>query len=498
MTVSMKGLFGRRGIENEVVSLRHSLLNHPGGLDMGLREAHERLIEPADGNGFARGCRRPGSVEIGVPIFGGKDVAVVLPSWVAVAGDTHLVRDHTGEETTVRLDPDHAGETRTVEGVLEGSRIAYEDFPFRPWHTYYDWQFHVEVDEQYTYLLSEGNLRDPDFGRILECEWDTGDPEGQGFLPTWAWPQRGDRVWIVGRWIYDCGHPTDDRHRSEIHPPKAVASFRREPMHFRVNDGPTRANTAVLYIGRRGGYWRQPINDQDYAFDLQLPPKPYPEAEPVWRVNPGTGELPVEPRITPYPAGDPRALRVVIPLEGVEPHPEEYGAGIAGGWSDPRGTESAEIRRFRVTVEEIFMDEGLDPILHPERWHVYVGVNGRWKVFNGLSGDSATLDHSVELDLHPEDVIHVTASGFEADEINELIGEPIGLSWAEITEDREAARKAEKIKDGFLRLGAGLDPEINNEKLSAFSVQHPPRARGPETAAADGGDYRLRYRIEEL
>lgn len=66
-------------------------------------------------------------------------------------------------------------------------------------------------------------------------------------------------------------------------------------------------------------------------------------------------------------------------------------AGIAGGWSDPRGTESAQIRRFRVAVEEILMDADLDPPLHPERWHVYVGVNGRWKVFNGLIGEPIGL-----------------------------------------------------------------------------------------------------------
>lgn len=497
MSISMKELFSRQNIESEVISLRNSLSNHPQGLNMGLREAHERLLQPADGDGFARGCRRPDSVEIGVPVFGGKELGGVLPSWMPIAGNTRLVRDHGSGETTVRLEPDYRGETRAVEGILEKSRIAYEDFPFKSWHTYYDWQFYVRVDKQYTYLLSESNIND--FDGIFECEWDTGDPDGEGFLPKWAWPQRGDRVWIVGRWIYDCGHPDDeDKHRAEIHPPKAVASFREEPMEFPENDGPVRANTAVLYIGRDGGYWRQPINDQNYAFDLYLPPKPYEEAEPVWRVNPETGQLPVQPKITPYPAGAPKALRVIIPLEGVEPHPAEYGAGIAGGWSDPRGTESAKIKRFRVTIEKIFMDANLDPPFQEDEWYIYIGINGRWKIWQDLGGDSEKLDYSVELDLHPEDRIHITASGFEADEINSLTGKSIGLSWAQIQDPQQLKNNAEKIKDGFESLGLSLDPGINNEKLSTLSVKHLPQARPSDTVVADGEDYRLRYRIEEL
>lgn len=59
MTISVKELFGRQGISGEVISVRNSLANHPDGLKMSLREANERLLTLADGDGFARGCRRP-------------------------------------------------------------------------------------------------------------------------------------------------------------------------------------------------------------------------------------------------------------------------------------------------------------------------------------------------------------------------------------------------------------------------------------------------------
>jgi hypothetical protein len=494
----MKELFSRPGIAGEtgeIISLRNSLANHPDGHEMGLREAYNRLLKPNDGDGFARGCRLPGSVKIDY-LAGERELGGVLPEWVPVAGNARLVRDHRTGST--HLVPDYTGETRTVEGILTGSKIAHHDFQFKPWHTYYDWNFIVDVDKQYTYLLGRANLhknlesgRD-NFGKgQFECEWDT------AFLPSWAWPQVGDRVWLVGRWICDCGHPDENyKHRTEIHPPKAVACFRSEAMNFTGNKGPTRANNAVLYIAQRGGYWDQPINNQDYVFDLYLPPKPYAEAVPKWNVASKTGSLPVQPRITPYPADNPRALRVVIPLKNVSPHPEEYGAIISAGWSDPRDTESKKIKRLRVTVEKIFMDANLDPHGKDE-WYVYVGINGRWNVWKSLNGDSTTLNYSVDLDLHPDDKVHITACGFEADEIHDLMGKSIGLTWAEIVDHSQAKNNAEKIRSGFLSLGLSLDPNIDNEPISTFSKIHSPGALSSVTAATKDKDYRLRYRIEE-
>ena len=89
MSISMRDLFSRQGIAGEVISLRHSLANHPEGLQMSLREAHRRLLthaEHADRDGFSRGCRRPGTVTIHYG-FGEKDVAPVLPAWVPVSRD---------------------------------------------------------------------------------------------------------------------------------------------------------------------------------------------------------------------------------------------------------------------------------------------------------------------------------------------------------------------------------------------------------------------------
>jgi len=78
----------------------------------------------------------------------------------------------------------------------------------------------------------------------MEAEWDSAtlmdEKEGfqriWGIAPEFVWPAGGDRVWVSGRWIFDCGHPgTPDSDRnnkqyvkfsSEIHPPRALVSFR--------------------------------------------------------------------------------------------------------------------------------------------------------------------------------------------------------------------------------------------------------------------------------
>ncbi len=93
----------------------------------------------------------------------------------------------------------------------------------------------------------------------MEVEWENGsvmhvnsdsanDTRKWGALPEYAWPSVGDRVWVEGRWIFDCGHtgvsgnwgevsdlgllPSGTtlndwvKFESEIHPPRALATFR--------------------------------------------------------------------------------------------------------------------------------------------------------------------------------------------------------------------------------------------------------------------------------
>lgn len=459
MSISMRDLFNRQEMVNELISLRNSLANHYQGLQFGLREMFNVSSMMASGDGYQCGCNKPSQ------LIGG-ELAYAVPQWVAA----------------------HNHDTRTIEGIITESKISPDDFPLKPWHAYYDWCMKVRVDHQYRYLHSDSNVNA--HGDVIECEWDS------AFLPSWAWPQDGARVWMVGRWIYDCGHPHPQYgHKTEIHPPKALVWFRTEAVTFAGNGGPTRANNAVVYIGQNGGYWCQSINDQDYAFDLYLPPKPYDEAVPLWHITPMTPVVPVQPVITPYPVDAPRVLRVIIPLKGVIPHPEEYGAIIAGGWSDPRGTESAAIQPVRVRITKIYMDGDYD--LGPDEWHVYIGVNGRWNVWKDLSGWSQDLDFAVDLDLHPTDRIQITASGFEADMIHDYMGNTSGYSWDYISNPHLTKEQREAIEDGvFWQLSGSFNDR--NDQIGYFSQIHDPNDRSSFTRAAiSPSDYRLSYSIED-
>lgn len=480
---STRALFAKQGIPRPVIRLRDRLGVHRAALagqPSSLAAAHRRLLEPNGGSGFDRGCRRPSEIQL--QFFGKHDLANVIPAWVAVDDD----------------------ETRTVEGVARLSHVSASDFPFRPWHVFYDWNLHLEVDPEFRHLVGRNsNTKKARNGETLtglfEIEWDT------GFLPDFAWPPDGARIWAVGRWIFDCGHPgtkagVEGLHRTEIHPPKAMAWFRSEGIQLDGNPGPTRASQAVLYIGRNGGYLRQPINDRDYSFDLYLPPRPAGAADTVevaTRVDSlPSGPLPVQPVLTPFPADDPRLVRVTIPLQGVTPHPEEYGALISAGWSDPEGREAAKMLRRSIHVAFLFKETSLDSRLTRDEWHVYVGINGRW-LKRQLDGDNANVQHVVGLFLHPDDEIRVTACGFEADGVHDTMGADSGVSSLAAgapTSLDEAVEVAKAIRNTGLATGTKVN---ENEALELFSETHAADEVGSfDRRSFPNGKYRLIYVLE--
>ena len=498
MSESMRRLFSRRGVSNEFVSLRDSLTNHLGGTAISLRTALTTFEQLAGGDGFDCGCRRANSVKVDLG-FMTYEAGGVVPSWVR-AGDPR----------------DHRERSRTLEGVLVRSSITNEDFPLRPWHSSFDWNLFVDVDPQYRYLVSR-EARDhhleklPEAQRtpertIIECERET------AFFPLWAIPQEGTRVWIAGRWIFDCGHGGRFGHRTEIHPPKAIVSFRSEAATFDGNSGPTRANLAVIYIGRRGGYIDQPITDQDYAFDFTLPPRPHPAAEPRAVVTPMTGTLPVQPQISFFPEGDARSVRVLVPLLGVTKTLDEYGAIVAAGWSDVDGKEARRVRRFRVRFGVLDGRSAEEPP-SDDNWDFLYAANGRWHRTT-VNKDQQDLGQMVEVLLHEDDPLHVTACGLARRKIAVFIGAPSSVPPRFVSQrvtDAERDQSIEEIRNAFLRASARLGPpkSLDNATLHRFSKIHRPvrpdsfseravRNPGLSQPGKEDFDYTLNYTIEAL
>ena len=93
-------------------------------------------------------------------------------------------------------------------------------------------------------------------------EWETQNggstaTYGQGTigLPLWTNPTVGDRVYVVGRWILDAGHP-ESGDRTEVHPPRLVATMRQRPS---VSFGASAAQVDIYVSGHGGGAnWMPP------------------------------------------------------------------------------------------------------------------------------------------------------------------------------------------------------------------------------------------------
>src|SRR6266700_7638784 len=219
--------------------------------------------------------------DLGGEIFGEiPDLARANPEWKPVLGLQNDVP--TILEGFVPLAPDLKPDDQPT------SEVSEEDVPWN--HSTHDFTFKVVPDPLYQHLLSSWtrykgvafpliNPSDPTEiaactqagGKVvgdncivipaeqctenpdtpfadtchhtdMEVEWENAslmDENGDfqrtlGAVPEFVWPGVGDRVWVSGRWIFDCGHPSvpaaasNDfvQFRTEIHPPRAVVTFR--------------------------------------------------------------------------------------------------------------------------------------------------------------------------------------------------------------------------------------------------------------------------------
>src|SRR5438552_3560467 len=120
------------------------------------------------------------------------DLTLTTPEWVYVNRSDVLAARLAGDKNAGR---------KTVEGVVTDIHPAGDDLYVN--HDYNDLDVEVQPDKRYASLAATGND-----GENLGTEWEA------TLIPTWAWPQVGDRVRESGSWIWDCGHwgngPADD------------------------------------------------------------------------------------------------------------------------------------------------------------------------------------------------------------------------------------------------------------------------------------------------
>jgi uncharacterized protein (TIGR03437 family) len=148
----------------------------------------------------------------------------------------------------------------TGGGANQPSRISWEDDPLT--HYAHDTNFYVTPDPAYRWTIGTANYfssGEDDSGVALgriEVEWEAlnaGNPAsyetGQIGLPAWAMPTSGDRMYLVGRWVLDAGHP-EIGDRTEIHPPRLVAVSRQRPA---VSSSMALSTQVDIYVSGHGG-----------------------------------------------------------------------------------------------------------------------------------------------------------------------------------------------------------------------------------------------------
>ncbi|HLB13191.1 MAG TPA: hypothetical protein VJO15_09555, partial [Dehalococcoidia bacterium] len=349
----------------------------------------------------------------------------------------------------------------TVTGTATRTSVSHTDYA--PDHNDHDFVFHVATNAGNAQYMGADNPND------MEIEWE------QSALSMWAWPTEGDDVLVFGPLIYDCGHGAG---KSEVHPPRGLVSIRQGvATDITGRDsglGTVLLNRADIFFSSQrtpaycGGWCEHgepsyvPVNDQDYKFDLPLPTNGAPGAKPVvWLEFPdpnvslasATGVHRVDPVTEVVTVGGvPHHISVTLPYKTLHdyaskgPIPLYTAAQVFYGWSR---TTDPPLRAFKVQVHGIDIYDNSDK--SDGEWYVWVDINGQWfnlrRYYPGIDhdaiGDAGDQYYATTKDLVSQVIvpdtskgrIRVRAVGYEADCIDDHLGEPNfvpKLNWNEV------------------------------------------------------------------
>lgn len=400
----------------------------------------------------------------------------MVPTWVPV--NRRIVPDPADPEKKKKIyDPAFTEVNQEVQGELTRSFQAFLDPVVLPWTRFYAWNFHVRVDPGggFDHVIGPGNVLDRDeredlggdlgTGELVpafdmepagadpkttsfECLWDVGAfsqtpgnaklinfRHGVMFHEKWPfWPMAGDRFWAEGRWVYDCGHPSErvtkadgsetERHWTMMNPCRAIATYRYEGVKFDEEEKVVPAARFLFFASAKGGYKDGPkfttrTADADPVFLVDLPPAPVPEKitwtighSPTFETNTvvlrprlrlkvefapfgiastdfardvfsfGKAEPKIELVRSRKEAKIPDQLKITIPLSQVGQ--DCYGVVVSAGWADPTGEQAARTKKVtvkfdRMTDVKLLERTLLDRVLgRPQIVRIKACANGHW------------------------------------------------------------------------------------------------------------------------
>jgi hypothetical protein len=295
-----------------------------------------------------------------------------------------------------------------AEGICASSYLTLTDDCLS--HQFYDYNMDLLLDPQYACMIADGS-------NTIHTEREAPT------LPQWAWPSAGspsnpndgDRVWMAGEFVYDCGHCAGGSDLTgcytEIHPIIAMATIRNRPDTLAASgqSGYVPATRADVWIYGDAGCanaiqceddnancpppWPtlalcsvpnvQPYSiAYNWTFAFALPPRPTPDASPAWRfeARPGDRFPTLTPAVTFVPAANGSArdsLRVSIDLRGAT-NPGPFARSLVAGWAP--GWSGIPIHHFQVVVDTMQIYDDLDGFPTGEgEWYFSIDVNGVWQ-----------------------------------------------------------------------------------------------------------------------
>jgi TolA-binding protein len=430
------------------------------------------------------------------PIYAGcRPDLPILPQWTHVKPGFNIVQ---------------------AEGIISSSKhtVVHHDWPFN--HKSHDNNFKVTLDKDYTGLASVNHPKNEDGLRKMGMEWEIGTANTgiTDRFPKLLWPWEGDRVWMLGHWVWDCGH-FDPVHlngwKSEIHAPFATAFARNEPYQFPGDNSPSSATVTYIYLHGRGGggNFNTPVGGQNYEFDIPMPPKP--SNLPTVQLRSSIIGLPFggpAPILTPNLQEN--KAHVVLPLSGIPASSGlKYGAIVAAKWFDPIGGPLPTERfvTLKVIFDSIFINQDHDgPQLSGEWDNFWVGVNGKWIELSGPSGhhgldsvDSGELirfptgSKSVTVTVSEKDELKLKTTGWEDDQ-DGYFGHSyawfLALPWWNPFGPDKLGALNDNDKIGFVRAAYDATENFGIGPHNDSSVRD-----GPSDT---NKDFTLNYRIEQL
>lgn len=337
-------------------------------------------------------------------------------------------------------------------------------------HYAHDFNIMLVPDDPYRWILGTANYynieeKEPnrEYGRLeIENEMlnNGGISYGSGLIgmPLFVLPTPGDRIYAVGSWVLDAGHP-DKGDRTECHPPRLLVTVRKRPTVVALSDAlpdcKTYANQVDVYLtphfggagrmfyslgdvlgagGRvqdvmgdttdyysgdiftstglstepfasNGGYSRLPeeqtINDMDYDFDVPLPAAPAGATTPrvlvTTQQNHATSVVEQITYTNPV-AGLPTMAHIHIPANGGDN--KIYSATYKFSWDKFK----APAKHFQIRLQNIHVkDESDDLPLAEGEWYMWADIAGRWvnltqvnsEAFLNTDGDDGPGDGDV-------------------------------------------------------------------------------------------------------